>query len=97
MWAPLGLTASRASGEARSGIPKSGEPCIIRSGASRSNLGDAVALIAADELRSLLETAHLLRSPKNAGCLLAALAKARPEDLRPMSIRALGEPFGLEG
>jgi len=44
-----------------------------------------------------LETAHLLRSPKNAGCLLAALAKARPEDLRPMSIRALGEPFGLEG
>ncbi|OFV79724.1 MAG: prevent-host-death protein, partial [Acidobacteria bacterium RBG_13_68_16] len=25
-----------------------------------------VALVAADELRSLMETAHLLRSPKNA-------------------------------
>lgn len=38
---------------------------------------EPVALIAADELRSLEETAHLLRSPKNAERLLAALARAR--------------------
>ena len=34
--------------------------------------GDDVALIAADELRSLIETAHLLRSPANAERLLRA-------------------------
>ena len=37
---------------------------------------DDVALIAADELISLLETVHLLRSPKNAERLLTALARA---------------------
>jgi antitoxin YefM len=49
-----------------------------------------VALIAADELSSLLETQHLLRSPRNAERLLTALARAQarvgaaqsPEDLR---------------
>ena len=35
-----------------------------------------VMLIAADELRGLLETAHLLRSPKNAQRLLKALARS---------------------
>ena len=33
------------------------------------------ALIAAAELRGLMETAHLLRSPKNAERLLTALAR----------------------
>ena len=37
---------------------------------------DDVALIAADELAGLLETAHLLRSPANAQRLLRALARA---------------------
>jgi len=63
----------------------------------RRRSGDAVAMIAADELQSLLETAHLLRSPKNAERLLAALARARSEELPPMSIQALEERFGLEG
>jgi antitoxin YefM len=36
-----------------------------------------VALIAASELRSLLECAYLLRSPRNAKRLLAALARAQ--------------------
>lgn len=35
-----------------------------------------VALIDADELRGLLETVHLLRSPKNAERLFAALDRA---------------------
>ena len=41
--------------------------------------GDDLAVIAADELESLLETAHLLRSPKNAERLLTALFRARGE------------------
>lgn len=39
-----------------------------------------VALIAADELSSLLETAHLLRSPVNAERLLSALNRAQHGD-----------------
>lgn len=46
----------------------------------RRNAAD-VALIAADELRGLLETAHLLRSPRNAERLLAALARARSTEI----------------
>jgi len=45
-----------------------------------------VALIAADELRSLIETAHLLRSPKNAERLLRALARAKQRKGHPQSI-----------
>jgi antitoxin YefM len=37
---------------------------------------EGVALVAADELSGLLETAHLLRSSKNAERLLAALKRA---------------------
>lgn len=40
----------------------------------------SVALIAADELASLLETVHLLRSPANARRLLDALRRARQGD-----------------
>jgi len=35
-----------------------------------------VAMIAASELESLMETAYLLRSPANAGRLLSALGRA---------------------
>ena len=42
--------------------------------------GDSVALIAADELSGLLETAYLLRSPANARRLMAALAHALQSD-----------------
>lgn len=38
--------------------------------------GADVALISAEELSGLLETAHLLRSPKNAERLLTALGQA---------------------
>ena len=56
----------------------------------KSQNGENVALIAADELQSLLETMHLLRSPKNAERLLNAISRARanvedsqtPDDLR---------------
>jgi len=54
-----------------------------------------VALIAADELTSLLETAHLLRSPANAERLLTALARARHHTGMPQSIDDLRHEVGL--
>ena len=55
-----------------------------------------VALIAASELASLKETAHLLRSPKNAERLLSALAKARAGEGRAMTVEQLRHELGLE-
>lgn len=43
----------------------------------RRRQGGDVALIAAEELESLLETAHLLRSPRNAERLLQALSRSQ--------------------
>jgi antitoxin YefM len=54
----------------------------------RRNGGD-VALVAAEELEGLLETAHLLRSPRNAERLLSALERARREDLPPLRLEDL--------
>lgn len=67
------------------------EVVIIR----RRNAED-VALIAADELSSLIETAHLLRSPKNAERLLTALARARGRSERPQGVEELRREFGLD-
>lgn len=43
--------------------------------------GGGVALVGADELERLLETAQLLRSSRNAARLLSALERARSEGL----------------
>ncbi len=67
------------------------EPVIIR----RRNAED-VALVSAAELESLLETAHLLRSPKNAERLLSALARARRNELSPSSVADLRKQLGLD-
>ncbi len=42
----------------------------------RRRKGKSVAMIDATELQSLVESAHLMRSPKNAERLLAALDRA---------------------
>jgi antitoxin YefM len=55
----------------------------------RRRNGEDVAMIAADELSSLLETAHLLRSPRNAERLLAALARARQGGSKSSSLEEL--------
>ena len=55
-----------------------------------------VALIAANELSSLLETAHLMRSPKNASRLLAALKRAKMRKGQPESPEKLRRELGLE-
>lgn len=57
---------------------------------------DDVALIAADELASLQETAHLLRSPANAARLLTALQRALANETTPSSIDELRREVGLD-
>jgi len=60
------------------------ETVIVRRKGSRD-----VALIPARELAGLMETAHLLRSPRNAKRLLAALERAKRGKGRPQSPAAL--------
>lgn len=55
-----------------------------------------VAMIAADELTSLLETVHLLRSPANAERLLTALARVRQREGIPQAIDSLRREAGLD-
>ena len=54
-----------------------------------------VALVAASELSSLMETAHLLKSPKNARRLLTALKRARTRKLKPQTPESLQREVGL--
>jgi antitoxin YefM len=67
------------------------ETVIVRRKGSRD-----VALVPAGELAGLIETAHLLRSPRNARRLLAALhradrRKAKPESVDALRLEILGE------
>lgn len=55
-----------------------------------------VALVAASELSSLLETAHLLRSPKNAQRLLTALRRAQAKTQKPQPLEKLRHDLGLD-
>lgn len=72
-------------------VTRDRETVIIR----RRN-ADAVALISADELASLTETAHLLRSPKNAERLLSALARSRRGEGEPETVEELRRALGLD-
>lgn len=67
------------------------EPVIIR-----RQGGSDVALIAADELAGLMETAHLLRSPKNAQRLLNAYRDAKAGKGEPQSVDDLRRELGLD-
>jgi len=63
-----------------------------------SRKGDKkIAMIPADELSGLLETAHLLRSPKNAERLLKALEYATKGKGKPQSVDKLRREMGLVG
>jgi antitoxin YefM len=55
-----------------------------------------VAMIAEDELASILETAHLFRSPKNAQRLLSALRAALAGEGAHLTINGLRAESGLE-
>jgi antitoxin YefM len=48
-----------------------------------------VALIPAAELAGLMETAHLLRSPRNARRLLSAIRRSRAGNVKPRATSAL--------
>lgn len=71
-------------------VAETREPVIIRRRGARD-----VAVVAADELESLTETAHLLRSPKNAKRLIAALRRARKVRLKTDTVEKLRREFGL--
>lgn len=62
-----------------------------------------VAIIPADELEGLMETAYLLRSPKNAQRLLEALSESRKNDKKrapaksaAAALKELRRSIGLE-
>jgi antitoxin YefM len=58
--------------------------------------GEDVAMITADELAGILETAHLLRSPINAKRLLTALDRVRKASGKPQTIDDLRNEVGFE-
>jgi antitoxin YefM len=55
-----------------------------------------VAMITADELAGVLETAHLLRSPKNARRLLTALGRVSKGSGSSQTIDDLRNEVGIE-
>jgi len=66
------------------------EAVIVRRKGARD-----VALIPASELAGLMETAYLLRSPKNAKRLLGALRRVKRGQGRTMSMEKLRKEVGL--
>jgi antitoxin YefM len=57
---------------------------------------EEVAMIAASELESLMETAYLLRSPANAERLLSALGRALKNEAQPLTVDDLRRDVDLE-
>ena len=72
-------------------VAETREPYVIE----RRN-GENVALVSEAELDSLLETAHLLRSPKNARRLASALERALGSAPTPESLEELRRSLGVE-
>ena len=56
---------------------------------------EEVAMIAASELESLMETAYLLRSPANAERLLTALGRALKNETSSQTLDDLRQEVGL--
>jgi antitoxin YefM len=54
-----------------------------------------VAMVPADELAGLMETAHLLRSPRNARRLLTALKRATDRKGKPQTLDELRRELGI--
>jgi antitoxin YefM len=91
MTTKITYTAARANLARLCDQVASGHECVI---IKRRGAKD-VALVSADELRGLTETAHLLRSPKNARRLVAALTRARTRKGRAESVDDLKRNVGL--
>ena len=90
----VGITYTQARAKLKSlldEVVESREPVIIR-----RRRGEDVALIATRELQGLLETAHLLRSPRNAQRLLRALTRAKSRATSPETVDKLRKQLGLD-
>ncbi|MBK8664064.1 MAG: type II toxin-antitoxin system prevent-host-death family antitoxin [Ignavibacteriales bacterium] len=72
-------------------VSKNNEVVII----NRRN-AENVAIISESELNSLLETAHLLRSPRNAERLMETIGDALADKIPVQSIEDLKKLVGLE-
>jgi antitoxin YefM len=72
-------------------VTKNREVVIIKRRGSED-----VAMITAEELAGILETAHLLRSPSNAQRLLTALDRVRKKAGVPQTIDELRNEVGFE-
>lgn len=58
---------------------------------------EEMALLPASELAGLLETAHLLRSPRNAERLLGAIARSEQQTTgTALTVEQLNQRFGLK-
>jgi antitoxin YefM len=57
---------------------------------------EEVSMIASTELKSLLETAYLLRSPANAERLLSAFGRALKNDVQPITLDDLRREVEFE-
>jgi len=57
---------------------------------------ESVAMIAASELSGLVETVHLLQSPKNGQRLLSALEQVHKSKGNSSSLEKLRRDFGLD-
>jgi len=57
---------------------------------------ESVALIAASELSAILETNHLLRSPKNAARLIKAMERSSSGEQPIITIEELKREIGLD-
>ena len=71
-------------------VESSQEPVIV----SRRGHQD-LAILPAAELASLRETAHLMRSPKNARRLLEAIARTNAGAGEVTDLKSLREQFGV--
>ena len=72
-------------------VLETGEPVIVR---RRGH--EPVAIVKASELAGLEETAHLLRSPKNAERLLKALRRAENDEGSVVTPEEIRKRYGLE-
>ena len=58
--------------------------------------GENVALITESDLKSLVETVYLLRTPANASRLLDAIEESKSGKIKPQSIEELQRELGVE-
>ncbi len=58
--------------------------------------GENVALITESDLKSLVETVYLLKTPANANRLLDAIEESKTENIKPQTIEELQQELGIE-